>query len=92
MQNKNTSTIEHQPARHFVALETVFVDYGEHGWQSLMAAAVSAGELDRQNALGLCGVGSHRRLECRFDNQSDQEKFSPVWQKMIGKVPRFASV
>ena len=92
MRNRNTSTIERQPARHFVALKSVFVDYGEHGWQSLMAVAVSAGELDRQNALGLCGIGGRRRLECRFDKQSDQGKFSLVWRKMIGKVPRFASV
>ena len=31
----------------------------------------------------------HRRLECSFDSETDQEQFALVWRKVIGKVPRF---
>ena len=32
----------------------------------------------------------HRKLECSFDSETDQEQFTLVWQKVIGNAPRFA--
>ena len=34
----------------------------------------------------------HGRLECRFDGETQQEQFVRVWQKAMGKTPRFAPV
>jgi hypothetical protein len=32
----------------------------------------------------------HGRLECRFDGETQQEQFARIWQKAMGKTPRFA--
>ena len=31
----------------------------------------------------------HRRLECTFDGPADQQRFSEIWRRHIGKAPTF---
>ena len=34
----------------------------------------------------------HIQLECMFESPSDQERFSAIWSRVIGKDPQFEGV
>jgi hypothetical protein len=33
----------------------------------------------------------HGKLECTFDTIADQQRFTGIWERVIGKVPVFKS-
>jgi len=45
-------------------------------------------KLDRAGQLGYCAF-RHEKLECAFDTVEDQQRFSEISQRIIGKVPIF---
>lgn len=45
--------------------------------------------LERAGQLGHVAY-RHGQLECRFDTEADQARFTGVWEKAIGKIPVFA--